>query len=297
VLTQLKESSVLDEISSLPKDAFLFQHGQFICYAIHEAEQYPNLINEIYCESSAAFKEYGYADAAFPFTKAAKYSYRVILWDCENDRVVSGYKITLATEAVKQFGWGSLAISTSFYNLDELLERDAPVVLLEASFVAPKFQRKGMALLLTWRGVTQLINTLKTQCHFLGRISTPYQKYSPVVQALYVSCLRNGLYFSQSMCEVKAYLPCDEKSILSTRLLEASKEERNLSEIERFITKETGVNFKLPILLHKYTKHFPSEILGFGYDEHMGSLDILQVAQYSKDAKVEILKKKSVSAC
>lgn len=297
MFTQLKEPSTLDEIASLPKDAFLFQHGHLICYAIHEAEQYPNIINEIYRESSAAFKQSGYSDSALPCTKAAKYSYRVILWDKKNGHVVSGYKITLVNKAVKQFGWSSLSISSFYYNLDKLLEHDKPIVLLEASFVTPIFQKKGIALLLTWRGVSQLVDKLMSGCFFLGQVSMPYKKHPPLTHKLYVSCLKNSIYYSNSNYGISAQLPYEFKSNLPKRLLETSSKKRNLQEIEEYISTETGVQFKLPILLHKYTKHFPTQILSFSFDPQVNCLDILQIGQYSHEANIGILKKKAALTC
>ena len=173
-----------DCVAKAPEDAAKeLRKAQFLCRATRwnaalytfDGGECPTLMREVWRLRTQAFNDVGVAmdDVARVELGDVNGSFRqLILWDCEAERIVGGYRYAVGREAAVS----ALSLSRYYEASERFVEEFLPDGLeLSRTFVSPDYQRNaGMrslyALDSLWEGLARVVEQSDVR-HLFGRVT------------------------------------------------------------------------------------------------------------------------------
>ncbi|QYY35183.1 lysophospholipid acyltransferase family protein [Ruficoccus sp. ZRK36] len=267
--TAVPPETLEKEISSIPSEQLLVEHGVFQVYYAF-ASQIPNLLDELGRLREKTFREVGEGTGEPSDTDRFDLYYRhLFMWDVKARKIVGAYRVGLTDEILLTHGKSGLYTSTLFKFKSDFLEKLDPALEMGRSFIVSEYQKKHASLSLIWRGIGQFVCRHPQYKTLFGPVSIS-QEYNAISKDLMVKFLRKNRLDPSLAQFVKAKNPprggAQIRGTEKQAFLEAVKD---IDDISALISEIETDHKGIPVLLRHYLK-MNGNLLSFNVDTDFG---------------------------
>jgi hypothetical protein len=210
------------------------------------------------------------------------YYQHLLLWDSEGKNIVGGYRLGIGSDILPKLGTKGFYVNTLFKFDSRFKNVLKDSLELGRSFVSPEYQKKGLPLLLLWKGIQHFLLENPSIKYVFGPVSIS-NDYLGISQKLMVSFIRSHYYNFQMAKLVKARKPFKvdffEKRKVDKIMISACQD---LGSLDKFISEIEPSSLKLPVLVKRYIMQ-NAQFFGFNIDpKFSNSLDGLMLLDVKK---------------
>ena len=284
IVPPVEDKILNDEVNSLSKDYFLFKVNQFKVFCA-PAFVLPNVLNEIGRLREVTFRQVKEGtNKSIDLDEFDLYYNHLFIWDEENKKIVSAYRIGKGKDILNEFGIKGFYIQTLFFIEEAFFPILKQSLELGRSFIVTEYQQKPLPLFLLWKGILYFLLKNEEYRYLIGPVSIS-SSYSSASKALITAFIKKYYFENDFKDFVHPRTAFDPKfSEIDTDVLLSTTND-DLSHLDKLIEEIEVNNVKIPVLLKKYLK-LNARILGFNLDPNFNDaldglilLDLYNVPQ------------------
>ncbi|MBD3401893.1 GNAT family N-acetyltransferase [candidate division GN15 bacterium] len=252
------------EVSNLPVDALMAEHGDYAAYCVRP-ELIPGCLREIGRLREITFRAAGEGTGhEVDLDRFDLYYLHLFVWNRDKNEIAGAYRLGLTDEIVRTHGIKGLYTKTLFRYRRRLIDHISPAIELGRSFIREEYQREFTPLHLLWRGIGQVVVRNPRYRRLFGPVSIS-SRYRDASIRLLVDFLKENSFDDQLSRLVKPRSPLKNGKGAPWRDCLPEAAPCSLEEVSRLIG-EIEVNGEgIPILLKQYLK-LGGRLLAFNVD-------------------------------
>lgn len=265
----------------------LFDAAGYECY-LCDSSEIPNMMQEIGRVREETFRAVGEGtNKSVDTDEYDTYYKQMFLWSKENQELVGAYRIGLGNEIFADKGIKGFYTDTLFRYKREMSYYLSHSIELGRSFVAVKYQKEALPLMLLIKGVMYTVLRYPNIRYLLGPVSIS-ASYPLFYRSLMIYYLKNRQSLWELKHNVRPIHPFKEEfcRVNPSDLLYGKMD--SLEKFDRFIFKLSGGKYRLPTLLKRYLK-INAKIIDFNVDPDFNyCVDGLIMLNLSEVPRLEI---------
>lgn len=265
----------------------LFDTAGYECY-LCDSSEIPNMMHEIGRVREETFRAVGEGtNKSLDTDDYDAYYKQMFLWDKENNELVGAYRIGLGNEIYADRGIKGFYTDTLFRYKREMSYYLSHSIELGRSFVAVKYQKEALPLMLLIKGVMYTVLRYPSIRYLLGPVSIS-ASYPLFYRSLMIYYLKSRQALWELKHNIRPVHPFKEEFYRAnpSDLLYGKMD--SLEKFDRFIFKLSGGKYRLPTLLKRYIK-INAKIIDFNVDPDFNyCVDGLIMLNLSEVPRLEI---------
>lgn len=253
IIAPVEPEIVQAEVACLKKDYLLFTSKNYSVICAPSVEM-PNIIQEIGRLREVTFREVGEGtNLKIDIDEFDLYYNQLFIWDDEANAIVGAYRVGKGQEIMERYGKKGFYIQTLFKISDDFAPILNQSIELGRSFITSQYQRKPLPLFLLWKGILYFLLKHPEYRYLIGPVSIS-NRYSSFSKRLIVNFLKENHYDYELAKLVKPRNKFKPKfdNIDSEIVVQQAK--ADINKIDKFISDVEPEDYRMPVLLKKYTK-------------------------------------------
>ncbi|MDA8387695.1 MAG: lysophospholipid acyltransferase family protein [Nitrospiraceae bacterium] len=251
------------EISFLPAEALLLDHGEFQVFCA-EAWQMPVILREIGRLRELTFRNtLEGTGRALDVDMFDRHYLHLFLWNRHASEIAGAYRLGRTDMALGSNDKQELYTKTLFKYDRKFLSAIGAALELGRSFVRPEYQKSYSPLLLLWKGIGHYVAKNPKYKVLFGPVSIS-RSYQVLSKELMVNFLKKNHYREELSRLIKAKTPLQEN--LSANWRANGIIAKSIEELSLMISEIEPDGKDIPVLLRQYLK-LGGKLLGFNLDK------------------------------
>lgn len=253
IIAPVDPKIIQDEVACMKKEYLLFDSKNYSVICAPSVEM-PNIITEIGRLREVTFREVGEGtNQKIDIDEFDLYYNQLFIWDNDANAIVGAYRVGKGRDIMDRYGKKGFYIQTLFKISDEFAPILNQSVELGRSFIVSAYQRKPLPLFLLWKGILYFILKHPEYRYLIGPVSIS-NRYSSFSKKLIVNFLKENHYDYELAKCVKPRNKFKPKFDNIDSEIVVQQANADINKIDKFISDVEPEDFRLPILLKKYTK-------------------------------------------
>lgn len=286
VADPLDRRLIIEELDKMASHK-LFDAAGYECY-LCDSSEIPNIMQEIGRVREETFRAVGEGtNRSVDTDEYDTYYKQMFLWSKENRELVGAYRIGLGNEIYADKGIKGFYTDTLFRYKREMSYYLSHSIELGRSFVAVKYQKEALPLMLLIKGVMYTVLRYPNIRYLLGPVSIS-ASYPLFYRSLMIYYLKNRQSLWDLKHNIRPVHPFKEEfyRVNPSDLLYGKMD--SLEKFDRFIFKLSDGKYRLPTLLKRYLK-INAKIIDFNVDPDFNyCVDGLIMLNLSEVPRLEI---------
>jgi len=289
IISPQPEELIAHEIGLLRRDWLLLRVKNYEVFCA-PTKAIPHLLSELGRLREITFREVGEGtNRSCDIDEYDLYYRQLIIWECEAQKIVGGYRIGMGAEIMDQYGSHGFYTHSLFKMSRGFKDTLRQSLELGRSFIVREFQRKPLPLFLLWKGILYFLLKNPEYRYLIGPVSIS-NTYSGKSKELIIRYIMANFYDSQKASMVRPRNRFKVKTNdphLNDALMNLTSE---LQSLDKFIGDVDQHNNGLPVLLKKYLS-LNARIIAFNVDPKFNNcvdgmllLDIFNIPKSTIDS-------------
>lgn len=253
IIAPVDPKIVQAEVANLKNDYLLFTNKNYSVICAPSVEM-PNIITEIGRLREVTFRQVGEGtNQKIDIDEFDLYYNQLFIWDDDANAIVGAYRVGKGQEILDRYGKKGFYIQSLFKISDEFSPILNQSIELGRSFIVSDYQRKPLPLFLLWKGILYFLLKHPEYRYLIGPVSVS-NRYSSFSKKLIVNFLKENHYDYEMAKFVKPRNKFKAKfdNIDSEIVVQQAK--ADINKIDKFISDVEAEDYRMPVLLKKYTK-------------------------------------------